>query len=134
VEIGENEIPYIANIFGCKINWLFNVFDILKEKLEKKASRRGVYKERRNKYFCKLYVAHEKYAASILYEEKVKYFLIINEIKEKIANLSLKIKSINLEASHIDIANILGIPKGSVDSGLFYLKIYIEKNFKKSDL
>ena len=129
--IKETEIPSIAETLDCKKEWFYESFSIIKEKIEKKINRKKLLEERRNRHFCKLYHLHELLSNSKIVEEKEKYYLEIIKIKAYINKLTNKIDQTITEPGHKEIADIMNMPKGSVDSGLFYFKLslgYLEKN------
>jgi DNA-directed RNA polymerase specialized sigma24 family protein len=125
-EVKENEIPFIAESLSCERDWLLNAFYTLTIGIGRKESRKLLYEERRNKYFCKLYLAHEKYASAMDENIRKKHRISINTIKARITSISETINSIIVDPTHYDIAYIMGVPKGTVDSGLFYLNTHLE--------
>ncbi|MCL2705434.1 MAG: hypothetical protein FWE72_04400 [Spirochaetaceae bacterium] len=125
--IKETEIPAIAEILNCDKGWLYETFSKINKKIENKIKRKKLLEERRNKHFCRLYHFHELLSVSEIAEEKIKYSLVIAKIKLYITNITKKIDMITPEPTHKDIAEIMNIPKGSVDSSLFYFKIYLEQ-------
>ncbi len=124
--IKETEIPAIAEILDCSSEWLYEAFFKINQKVEKKIKRKSLLEERRNRHFCKLYQLHELLSNSELQEEKDRYYSAIIKIKLYIDKITKKIDMIMPEPSHKEIAEIMNIPKGSVDSGLFYFKFYLE--------
>jgi hypothetical protein len=125
-EVRETEIPFIADSLGCERDWFLKAFYTLTENIARKEGRKILCEERRNKYFCKLYLTHERYAFSKDEKMREKYKVSINTIKTRIIGISKTIDSIIVEPTHDDIAYIMGVPKGTVDSGLFYLKTHLE--------
>ena len=129
--IKETEIPAIAEILDYDKKWLSEAFSKIKQIIEKKIKRKKLFEERRNRHFCKLYHLHELLSNSKIVEEKEKYYLEIIKIKAYINKLTNKIDQTITEPGHKEIADIMNMPKGSVDSGLFYFKLslgYLEKN------
>ena len=123
--IKETEIPAIAEILDYDKKWLSEAFSKIKQIIEKKIKRKKLFEERRNRHFCRLYHLHELLSKSETAEEKESIYLEILKLKAYINNLANKIDQTITEPSHKDIAEIMNIPKGSVDSGLFYFKLYL---------
>ncbi|MCL2481079.1 MAG: hypothetical protein FWF38_05165 [Spirochaetaceae bacterium] len=124
--IKETELPDIAEILNCDKEWFYEAFSKINKKIENKIKRKKLLEERRNRYFCRLYHFHELLSSTEIVEEKNKYSLVIAKIKFYINNITEKIDAMTIEPTHKDIAEIMHIPKGSVDSGLFYFKLYLE--------
>ena len=125
--IRETEIPAIAEILNCDKEWLYDTFSKINQKIENKIKRKKLFEERRNRHFCRLYYFHERLSDSEIAEERKEYSLVITKTKLYISKLTKKIDMISTEPTHKDIAEIMNIPKGSVDSGLFYFKLYLEE-------
>jgi len=54
----------------------------------------------------------------ILYQHREKFF------RRRIAKTSRRMEVQTLTPTHTDLARILGVPKGSIDSTMYYLRIY----------
>ena len=124
--IKEAEIPAIAEILNRDKEWLYEAFAKINQKIENKLKRKKLLEERRNRHFCRLYLLHEFLSDSETSEEKKRYSLAIIKIKSYINKLTEKLNVITTEPTHKDIAEVMNIPKGSVDSGLFYFKLSLE--------
>jgi len=124
--ISETEIPAIAEILNCDKEWFHEAFSKINQKIEKKIKRKKLLEERRNRHFCRLYHLHELSSNCNIIEEKNKYLLAIIKTKSYINKITEKINTFSVGAAHKDIAEVMNIPKGSVDSGLFYFKLYVE--------
>jgi len=125
--IPETEIPAIAKILNCDKEWFYKSFSMIREKVKNKIKRKNLHEERRNRYFYKLYLLHERLSNAETEEEKKMYSLAVSKTKSCIDNITKKINNISTEPAHKDIAEAMGIPKGSVNSGLFYFKLYVEE-------
>lgn len=131
--INENEVEVISNLIECEKEWLHNTLEKLREKLYRRAEVKENLEQRRNKLFCTLYKLHQHCFATIVAEEKKNLAVKIENIKERIEKLTKKITKMRGRPTHKEIAVMLQIPKGSVDSGLFYLKLYLEKQREKME-
>ena len=125
--IKETEISAIAEILDRDKEWLQEAFSKIRQKIEKRIKRKTLFEERRNRHFCKLYQFQELFCNAEISEEKEKYFLEIIKIKSYINSLTAIINAIPVEPAHKDIAEVMNIPKGSVDSGIFYFRLYLRR-------
>ncbi len=95
--------------------------------LEKKCRRREILTLKRNENYFRLNF-HEKKRSSCV--DRHQCASLENRsclYRRRIRRLDEQLKAIPLMPSNEDIAGVLKIPKGSVDSGLFYLRSYLEK-------
>ena len=125
--VRDENFPFAANLIGREIQWLEDSRVKLKTAVEKRSLRKRKICERRNFQFCRLYILHQKLLYEALYREKELIALKIDKTKSKIIQLNKMIDSISQTPTHSDVAGIMNIPKGSIDSGLYYLKLYLEK-------
>lgn len=126
--VGGDELSAIAALLGLEKQWLTDASDILREKMENKIGRKRMLEERRNRYFSRLCLLHELYCIYCSADEREKLNADIARVKTCIDKVTLKIDMLQIEPTHQDIADVMKIPKGSVDSGLFYLKLYLENS------
>jgi len=95
--------------------------------LANKKRRREQLILKRNENYFRLNL-HEKKKHSCVDSRQTVY--LENRIclyRKRLVRLDDQIRAITLVPSNEDIANLLQIPKGSVDSGLFYLRSHLEK-------
>ncbi len=112
----------IIRITGYKRKWLDSCSEKLKVKVERRLDRIQIIKDRRNSAFFKFHILQEKIFFAENENEK-------EELKEKISILRTKIDKMNTtiakapaRPTHKDIADILKLPRGSIDSGIYYFK------------
>ena len=124
--VRDRNFPFVANLIGRDIPWLEDSRVKLKTAVDKRTSRKRKICERRNFQFCRLYMLHQKIIYEALDREKEELAFRIDKTKSKILQLNNMIDSISQTPTHSDVAKIMNIPKGSIDSGLYYLKLYLE--------
>jgi hypothetical protein len=127
MEIDDHITECISFITGYEKNWLYNCILRLKIGMEKKRKRLEMLRKKRNWYFTRIFIIH-----SILLIEKDplrrnKLFSTLREFKTYMRSTLEEIAKIPIAPTHQEIADVLGIPKGSVDSGLYYVKNAFEK-------
>ncbi len=125
--VQESEIAAVSAILDCDSKWLLSAIESLNNMRMEKTGRRKMLDERRNRHFCRLCMLHENFCMAASLEEKEKLYSDIARAKSSIDKIARKIDMIPTGPTHQDIAEVMNIPKGSVDSGLFYLKLYLEK-------
>ena len=125
--IREEMFPVIAKLIDRNTEWLEKGKLELKSAVENRMTRKTILSERRNKYFWKMFQLEQKLNFAAGAEEKDQIAIQIQNIKNKILKTNSMLKNIPQQPNHRDIAEFMAIPKGSVDSGLYYLKLYLEK-------
>lgn len=121
-----DQLTAMSKLLGCDIIWLENCRQDLKIKIDSRMSRKKTLSERRNRHFCRLFYYHEQLKYEPGDEDKKILAEKIKKTKKKISEFNRKLKNTSSSPTHRDVASIMKIPKGSVDSGLYYLKIYLE--------
>ncbi len=125
--IREEMFPVIAKLIDRNTEWLEKGKLELKSAVENRMTRKTILSERRNKYFWKMFQLEQKMNFAVGAEEKNQIAIQIQNVKNKILKTNSMLKNIPQQPNHRDIAEFMAIPKGSVDSGLYYLKLYLEK-------
>ncbi len=112
----------IARMIRCDAAWLYEKIEEIRSRTEERRARVSCLKEKRNNHFFKIYCLQEQ--LSLVCELEVKRELVRQMVREKRRLLDTigEISRVPLCPTHCDIAEVLGVPKGSVDSGLYYLK------------
>lgn len=120
------QIKILAPLFDRSPEWLFETKEKLDELCIKRVKNREYLKERFNRLF--LEITREQKKLSIMedgYEKDLLFEKMLEKQKRK-ENLIIKLKKRNCGPKNEEIAHILDIPKGTVDSSLFYLKKALE--------
>jgi hypothetical protein len=109
----------IIRITGYKRKWLDSCSEKLKAKMERRLDRIKTIRNRKNDAFFKFHILQDKLFFAENEKEK-------EELREKVIILRTRIdkmnKAIAKSPTHKDIADFLGTPRGSVDSGIYYFK------------
>ncbi len=120
--IDDTFLHYAADITGCEFTKLCSCVESLKAKLQKRKMRIAALEERRNKAFFRCNYLEERLRMCIIPEEQENLARAITRLKQSLSHTREALARVPLSPTHRDIAEVLGIPKGTVDSGLFYLK------------
>jgi hypothetical protein len=129
IHINEKEIEIFSEISGYDYNWLLEKRDTVLLELHNKSSRLNSLREKRNNYFTLLryYQLQEQEEMDVL--RKQAFREKIRKLRKRLEDTRRDISRIPTGPTHIQIAELLGVPKGTVDSGIHYFR----KKFKNSD-
>lgn len=112
----------VSIITGLSLEWIFNRIQSLKELIFIRRSRLEELQERRNRYYVNIYSLHVELIGEINEDKREWIAERLGELKTRIDFTRREITKISRAPTHREISTILGIPKGSVDSGLYYIK------------
>ncbi|MBB6481063.1 hypothetical protein [Spirochaeta isovalerica] len=120
--ISDREMEQFSRMTGYDSDWLLALKDRINEMLHSRSGRLTILREKRNNYFSKL-----QYYQLLLSEElnpakKAIYHDKINVLKKRLADTRRDISKVPVRPTHNEIAELLGVPKGTVDSGLHYFR------------
>lgn len=112
----------LAMLTGYNLEWLCSLIEELKRRVRAQRERAVHLSERRNSCFFRIYCLQEqlRLAAEASVRSELTMQMLIE--KDRLTAILNDLSHIPLSPTHRDIAEVLGIPKGTVDSGLYYLK------------
>jgi hypothetical protein len=120
--IDDNYIKKISELSGCSSEWLAESIDMLRRNNLHRKERHEKYNIRISKAYMNLCRIHREIEKSCGYLER-------NYLDKKKDQYALRLKratearnKVNLSPSNQQIAELMELPKGSVDSGLYFLK------------
>jgi len=127
-------IDEVARLIRCDTVWLYGKIQEIKARTEERRLRVARLKEKRNNHFFKIYCLQEQ--LSLVCEQEVRRELSRQMLREKRRLLDTigEIARVPLCPTHCDIAEVLSVPKGSVDSGLYYLKVSLSGLLSKGEI
>jgi len=125
----------IASLIGIDAKELIEKLDKIRKIRQKKDDHIYLLKER---VYCQFY-------RCIVYEKKLelirentfayeKMYRRLDRARERLLRMRERIKKIRTDATHKQIAEVIGISKGTVDASLFRLREKWEKMSKKANL
>ena len=123
----------IIEMTGYKKKWIEKCSEKLKKKMDKRLRRVKQMEKRRNCAFFEFHLLQEKFSFTLDKEEKKMLDDQIKKLRKKITNMNRDISNAITRPTHKDLADVLQIPKGSIDSGIFYIKNSFKEieNFEK---
>ena len=120
--VSSHIVERVSLITGYRKEWIYVCLDRLRKRMEVRLERVDTLRKRRNKVYLKIYRIHEELSDEC--EPQYKNRLIEKLVYEKKRMLAVidDLARVPTSPTHKDIAEVLGVPKGSVDSGLYYIK------------
>ncbi|MDC7225580.1 MAG: hypothetical protein PQJ61_02320 [Spirochaetales bacterium] len=132
--VDENHVNKIAEITGCECCTLFETLQQLRVTGELRRSRVDIYRKRENKAYielCRLQREKEYCcddAGRELIDKK------IDTVQKRMRNASRGRKSVHLGPTNLEVAEVMGLPKGSIDSGLYMVKKLLSSLLQQDDV
>jgi hypothetical protein len=112
----------IIKITGYKRKWLDICSDKLRKRTENRLIRIEKLKNSRNNAFFQFHLIQEKYNFAESQEEKEIFQIKINSLRKRIYKMNDEISKAPTRPTHRDLSDVLEVPKGSIDSGIYYIK------------
>ena len=133
--ISESYAKKIAPLIGINSDELIKMINDLQKIRERKDDQIYLLKER---IYCQFYrcIIYEK-RLSLVQENSSDYYLLKRRQKiarQRLEKMRKRMASIRTEATNKQVADIIGIAKGTVDSSLHKLKVRWEDLSKKADM
>ena len=122
VTVCEEDIVKAAAVTGYSYDWLEKKVCEIRSLLFKKGRRLTVLRERRNKAYYKLILLEEELHDSSVSGTTDYCTERIARLKKTMRDAQTAISKIKLSPSNRELADIIRIPKGTVDSSLYSLK------------
>lgn len=120
--ITDLELKSFSDLTGYEYDWLLFLKDTLNNRLHKRSERLTMLREKRNNAYMKLLYKQSRYSEEIEPEKKRKLELQIERLKKRLDDTRYEISRVPCRPTHIEIAELLKVPKGTVDSGLYYFR------------
>jgi len=119
----------VSTITGYTSIWILNCIQKLKETMHKRNHRLEQLRIRRNRYYIRIYDIHIDLTVETDIGKRKVLFKELYIIKRRMEQTITEISRIPRSPTHQEIANVMGYPKGTVDSGLYYIKNSFEKMY-----
>lgn len=117
-----DQINILAPLINRTPEWLYKVKIDLYNQCEKRIQNRDYLQERHNRLFIEITKDQKKLSKM---ENGYGKEILFNKMREKQKrknDMNIKLKKRNCGPKNEEIATLLNIPKGTVDSSLFYIK------------
>ncbi|HOV64629.1 MAG TPA: hypothetical protein PLG43_12190 [Spirochaetia bacterium] len=127
-------ISIMTGIPKLKIEELMKALD---ERMGKTRARLRMLQTRRNSHYFRIVYVHEELSRNPDREKRLNLMEELKEEKRKFERTCEELRNLQAGPSHRDIAEVMGIPKGSVDSGIYYIRHaylrFSEREFRESE-
>lgn len=124
--LSDDLIEELSKLLGCTREWLIEKKEYLNRLGESRLKNREYLQERCNRLFIDITKDQEKILKCHTLEEKQEILLKLEEKRERLHRLQETLTNRSYGPKNEDIAKLLDIPKGTVDSSLFYIKKKLE--------
>ena len=112
----------IAELTGCGLSWLSDAVQELRERGEQRRIRLETYGIRANKAYLEICQIHRELGLCSEYSEEQKLRKKLPSVRTRMQRACRGKNSVLINPTNREIAEIMKIPKGSIDSGLYLLK------------
>jgi hypothetical protein len=120
--ISEDQLERLARLIGIGMDHLRCRIDFLRCKAEKRLARQEKCIAIRNKLFSTLCFKERLLHEELRDDRRSALVASIERLKARLEKCRLRLAAIQLSPTNVEIALVLGVPKGTVDSGLFCLR------------
>ncbi len=122
------KLSVVSGLTGYDDRWVQECGKRLRMMVYSRSKRYKAIKRRRNYTYYLLFRTERRLLKAITEEERKNLRKEITALKKSLITANTTLEKISRRPTHREIAEVTGNPKGSVDSGLFYLK----KSFEAS--
>jgi len=126
-EVDAPTIQRVARLTGVTEEWLRERIDLLHSRLRERRERRALLRKRRDQAFFRLRDFESRLRNESRISVRTRLATLIEQESAHVANSRRALSRVPVSPTHRDIAEVLGIPKGSVDSGLYYMRSSSQK-------
>ena len=121
-QLDDKAIEHLSALTGYNADCLSMCCIAVKEKVQKKRESLRLLRERKNGWYFQILVIQRRIMDEPDPEKRIWLEEQIQRLRFKIERANRMIKAkVSCLVSHQDLADVLGIPKGTVDSSLYYL-------------
>ena len=125
--INDSQIETVAAITGMDKIRIIGCVTEMRTILSEKRQRRQTLLDRRNKLHLHFECLRERLSTETDTGVRSRLFTELTKVQARLVRIKNDLATIKEGPSHREIAEVLDLPKGSVDSGLYYLKNAISK-------
>ncbi len=124
MNLQEKDLLRLSELTGFDAEWLGNCADRLREILFARSRRVERLRERRNGIFFRIHLLQDELSGETDLMRREELRVKLEDSTIRLRDLQQDIARAQRHPSHAELAAVLGFPKGSVDSGLYYLRRY----------
>lgn len=124
--LNREDLKQVAHLTGSKLEWIERCRDILWERLEKRRRRIDELRSRRNNAYFRMHYMYQRLEIETEPAKRSRLFSILMQEKHRLQRARKALSRVPKTPTHTDISEVLEIPKGSVDSSMYYLRNHYE--------
>ncbi|MFO8063449.1 MAG: hypothetical protein ACQETQ_05395 [Spirochaetota bacterium] len=125
--VTDEQLDEVARLSGESFKRLRRCRDELAELVGRREQRRHMLRERRNSAFFRMLLAEEELTSATNEQKRVSLREELERQSQRLKNARFRLARVPMVPTNGEIATALGVPKGSVDSALHYMK----RNFSR---
>ena len=120
--ISDEEMNRFSQLTGYEYEWLLFLKDTLNNRLFKRNERLTRLREKRNNTYMKFLYKQSQLREEADPEKRSILTSQINRLKKRLDDTRFEISRVPCRPTHAEVAELLKVPKGTVDSGLHYFR------------
>ena len=120
--VREAELPLIALALSCDTQWLRDCWLRLRLRLICRRSRSEELVTRRNRLYVTVYGIHHQLSECCDEETRCLLHQELQLLQQRLARVRRQLSRVPHAPTNLEISEVTGIPKGTVDSSLYYAK------------
>jgi DNA-directed RNA polymerase specialized sigma24 family protein len=117
-----------SDLTGYQFEWLLKLKDTLNSRLQQRNQRLTRLREKRDSTYLKLLFKQTHYSEETETARKEILEEQIKRLRKRLTDTRYEISRVPCRPTHAEVAELLDIPKGTIDSGLHYFR----KKYKSS--
>ena len=130
-QLDDNAVSWISQLTGVKEEHLIGMIERLRANLYKREIRLHKLYRRQNKIFTKIFLLQRDLLWEVDPEIKASLALSLCELRRTLRSVQGKIRRVRLHPSNREIAELLQIPKGTIDTSLYWLRRQLLGNSRR---
>lgn len=112
----------ISEVTGVDLAWLQGCQHRLRHFTDRRRDARQALGEKRSEAYYRRLMAEDEAQRELDPERRQVHERRASVYRHRLANLTIRQNSVSTSPTHQELARLLGMPKGTVDSGLYHLK------------
>ncbi len=132
-QLSEEMLDHISLVTGYEKEYLTSCIDELHKKIELRMERHRKIWNKRNKYFFRVHFIQDSLEVECNKKKREKLMKQLEETHTRLTKISIIINRMTIAPTHREISEVLGVPKGTIDSGLYYLRRDFRRCFSEEE-
>jgi len=135
--IDPENAPALARVAGVTAETLMGLVAALRDMRGARESRHEMFRGRRNKAYASIRLMEAELQGEADPEKRTSAEEALARMRRRMSGAMQRMSRVGLAPTNLEISKVLGVPKGTVDSGLYWLKrklapVYDPDNFRSA--